>query len=196
MKLIVTFLFSLIFSPVVYTQTITHDDFAAIIPLLQKEDFKEAFSKTGQLLASTQNDSSDLRGIVTYMNIFSAAGMVSLEQMTHEDFLKNANKYVGQRLVMPAHPCIDSSLRGFNSLKFVIQDGKLQGSVIAANSARTSIFCFEYFRYADEINPSDFIGKNVRCGGTLESVEINPNKSTIWISRLHISNAFARVMTP
>lgn len=177
-------------------QVITYDDFKSVIPFLQKEDFKSAFEKTSQLLTSTKNDSSDLRGIVTYMNIFSAAGMVTLDQMTHDDFLRNANKYVGQRLVMSAHPCIDSSSKGYNSLQFVSTDGQLKGTTITANNKQTSILCFEYFKYADPINPSEYIGKTVRFGGTLASIEVNPNKSKIWVSRLHIDNAFARKMTP
>jgi len=195
MKLILTLLLPLLIATTSYGQVITYDDFKTVIPFLQKEDFKSAFEKTSQLLSATQNDSSDLRGIVTYMNIFSAAGMVTLDQMTHEDFLKNANKYVGQRLVMSAHPCIDSSAQGYNSLKFVTEKGQLQGMTIAANNKKTNIHCFEYFKYADPINPSELIGKIVRCGGTLETVEVNPNNSKIWISRLHINNAFAREMT-
>ena len=97
---------------------------------------------------------------------------------------------------MSAHPCIDSSTHGYNSLQFTVSDGKLQGMTITANNTKTNILFFEYFKYVDEINPADFLGKNVRSGGTLESVEVNPNKSKIWISRLHITNAFARVMTP
>ena len=196
MKFILTFLFPLFVGTTIYGQVITYDDFKTVIPFLQKEDFKGAFEKTNKLLGSTQNDTSDMRGIITYMNIFSAAGMVSLDQMTYDDFSKNANKYVGQYLVMSAHPCIDSSGQGFNSLKFVTQDGHLQGVTISANNKGTNILCFEYFQYADPIIPSDLIGKNVRCGGILKSFEINPNKSKIWISRLHISDAFARIMTP
>jgi len=196
MKYILTLLFPLFAALTSYEQVITYDDFKSVIPFLQKEDFKGAFEKTSQLLSSTQNDSSDLRGIVTYMNIFSAAGMVSLDQMTHADLLKNANKFVGQRLVMSAHPCIDSSSKGYNSLQFVTKDGQLQGMTITANNKKTNILCFEYFNYADPINPSALIGKNVRCGGTLSSVEVNPNNSKIWISRLHVNNAFAREMTP
>jgi hypothetical protein len=196
MKIILTFLFPFIFGATSYAQVITYDDFKTVIPFLQTEDFKSAFEKTNQLLSSTQNDSSDLRGIVTYMNIFSAAGMVTLGQMTYEDFSKNANKYIGQMIVMSAHPCIDSSENGYNSLKFITYENKLQGMTITANNAKTNILCFEYFDYSDPINPSDFIGKNVRCGGILQAVETNPNKSKIWISRLHISNAFARIMRP
>ena len=194
MKFILTFLLPFFVGTTIYGQVITYDDFKAVIPYLQKEDFKGAFEKTNQLLSSTQNDTSDLRGIVTYMNIFSSAGMVSLGQMTYDGFSKNANKYVGQYVVMSAHPCIDSLKQGFNSLKFVTKDGQLQGMTISANNKGTSILCFEYFEYAEPVNSGDYIGKNVRCGGILKSVETNPNQSTIWISRLHISDAFARVM--
>lgn len=196
MKGILTFLLPLIVATTSFGQTVTYDDFRTVIPFLQKEDFKGAFDKTNQLLSATDDDSSDLRGIVTYMNIFAAAGMVTLDQMTHADFLKHANRYLGKRLVMSAHPCIDSLSKGYNSLSFVTVDGQLQGMTIASNSKKTDILCFEYFKYAKPIDPAKFIGKNVRCGGTLESVEINPNNSKIWISRLHISNAFAREMTP
>jgi hypothetical protein len=120
--------------------------------------------------------------------------MVSLGQMTYDDFLKNSNKYIGQYVVMSAHPTIDSLKQGFNSLKFITENGQLQGMTISANIKGTSILCFEYFKYVEPVNPSDYIGKNVRCGGFLKSVEVNPNKSTIWISRIRISDAFARVM--
>jgi hypothetical protein len=121
MKFILTLLFPLIWRIIIYEQVITYDDFKTLIPFLQKGDFKSTFQKN-KLLSSTQNNSSDLRGIVTDMNIFSAAGM-ALEQMTYEDFKINSNKYIGQLIVMSLHPCIDSSAQGFNCLKFVTQDG-------------------------------------------------------------------------
>ena len=179
-----------------YGQGITYDDFKKVIPYLQTDDFKAAFEKTEVLLDMSQNDSSDLRGIVMYMNILSAAGMVSLDKMSYEDFSKNTSKYVGQWIVMPAHPCIDSSSNGYNSLQFISQDGKLEGMTISANISRTNILCFEYFNYSAPINPPNFIGKSVRCGGVLKEIEVNPNKSKIWISRLHVSDAFIRVITP
>lgn len=164
-------------------------------PYLQKEDYKTAFEKSKYLLTTTQNDSSDLRGIVTYINIYSAAGMVTKDQMTHAEFLKNANRFIGQRVVTSAHPAIDSATKGFNSLQFISKDNQIQGLTITANDAKTNILCFEYFKYKDPIDTENLVGKMVRCGGTLESVEVNPNNSKIWISRLHISNAFAREMT-
>lgn len=92
MKFILILFLPLLVTSASYGQVITYDEFKSVIPFLQKEDFKGAFDKTIKLLSNTQNDSSDLRGIVTYMNIFSAAGMVTLDQMTHTEFLKNANQ--------------------------------------------------------------------------------------------------------
>ena len=195
MKFILT-LFSLIIATSSFGQVITYENFKSIIPFVQKEDFKGAFEKTSALLNTTQNDSSDFRGIVIYMNIFSAAGMVALGQISGADFLKIANKFVGQRVVMSAHPCIDSSSHGFNSLQFKSESGQLQGMTITSNNKKTKILCFEYFKFAEILNPSELLGKYIRCGGILDRVEVNPNNSKIWISRLHISNAFAREMTP
>ena len=196
-KLILTIVTSLTIATTTFGQTITYDNFKEVIPFLEKEDFKGAYKKTTKLLKSTFNDSSDLRGIVTYMNIFSAAGMVSLNQMTYKGFEKITKKIIGQYVVMSGHPCIDSSASGFNSIQFIANDsGKLEGMTITANNEKTSILCFEYFDYADPINPSEMIGKNIRCGGILSSIETNPNKSTLWIARLRINNAFARIMTP
>ncbi len=186
----------LLLPSIIRAQVVTHDDFKSVIPYLQNEDFKSAFEKTKQLLSSTKNDSSDIRGIVTYMNIFAAAGMVTADQMTYDEFTKNTNQYIGQRIVMPAHPCIDSTALGYNSLKFVMHNGILKGMTTTANKTKTSILCFEYFVYKEPINPSRYIGKNVRCGGVLESIEVNPNKSKIWVSRVYIRDAFARVVTP
>ena len=197
MKFIAALLFSFLGLTTITAQTITYDDFRSVIPFLQKEDYKSAFEKTEQLLHSTKSDSSNLRGIVTYMNLFSGAGMVSLDQMSYDDFSKVLNKCVGQYLVMSAHPYIDSSAHGYNSLQLATRDdGQLQGTTASTNDKRTSILFFEYFTYRDTINPGDFIGKYVRCGGILEAFELNPNKSNIWIARLHIRDAFATIERP
>lgn len=195
MKSLTVLLFPILFTINLFGQTITYDDFKTVIPYLQKEDFKGAYEKTSQLLESTKNDSSDLRGIVTYINIFSACGLVSLDQMSFETFEKNTRKFLGQYVVMSAHPCIDTTLRAFNSVQFHFKEnGKFEGSTTTSNNQKTSILCFEYFEYAEDIVPSNFIGKNVRNGGILTKIEPNPNKSKIWIARLRIKNAFVRAL--
>ena len=196
-KNILTLLVTLTIATTAFGQTITYEDFKEVIPFLQKEDYSGAYEMTSKILKSTTNDGSDLRGIVTYMNMYSATGMVTLDQMTYEEFEEVTKDFIGQNVVMSAHPCIDSSATGFNSIQFITNErGQLEGMTITSNSQKTNILCFEYFDYADVIDPSELIGKNVRCGGTLSSIEINPNKSKIWVAKLRIKDAFARVMTP
>ena len=175
-------------------QVISYEDFKTIIPSLQSEDFKEAFLKTDKLLKSTKNDTSDLRGIVTYIDIWSSAGLVSLGQMKYEEFEKNAKQYIGQLLVMPGHPCVDSSKFTANALTFISKNGALIGMTTSANHKGTTILCFEYFKFHDTIDPAGYIGTNVRTGGILKSIEINPNRSTVWISRLNVEEAFVRAL--
>ncbi len=191
-KLFLLLLVSLCFTHAAFSQTIVYGNLKEILPFLEQEDYKGAYEKTDQLLKATVNDSSALRGIVTYMNIYSAAGMVSLDQMSYGKFKKVTEKFIGQFLIMPAHPCIDSTVNAYNSLQFVTnKDGKLEGMTMTSNSARTCILSFEYFDYTDPIVPADLIGKNVRCGGVLDSLETSPTKSKIWIVRLRLSHAMA-----
>ncbi|MGL4631564.1 MAG: hypothetical protein ACRCVT_10200 [Leadbetterella sp.] len=180
-----------------YCQTITYEDFKEVIPFLEKEEYKEAYKLTKKLLKNTVNDSSDLRGIVTYMNLFSASGMVIKDQMKHVEFEKISKEFIGQYVVMSAHPCIDSAANGFNSIQFRSKgNDTYEGTTIATNHKAINILFFEYFDYKENPHPSELIGKNVRCGGILSSGEINQNKSKIWIARIRIKDAFARVSEP
>jgi hypothetical protein len=188
--------FLLMLCTAIHAQVVTYDDFKSVIPLIQQENYKGTFQRTKQILDSTQNDSSDLRGIVTYMNILSAAGMVTRDQMTYDKFLKNANRFIGQRIVMSAHPIADSGKMASNSLQFIKRNGELEGMTVSNTRDGAHILCFEYFSYAEPVDPTVFAGQMVRCGGTLQKVEISPTRSKIWISRLEISNAFARASSP
>ncbi|MCL9805069.1 hypothetical protein NAT51_06040 [Flavobacterium amniphilum] len=191
------FLFvSLFVSVNVYSQTVTYEDFKLLIPFVQNENYKEVFEKSNEILSKTVDDSSDLRGIVSYMNLYASAGMVTVDQMSYEDFVKHSDRFVGKRLVMAAHPCVSSEDMASNSIKFVEDDGKQRAMVITNNKQKVNILFFEYFSFSEKQNPEDYIGKNVRSGGILEKIEVNPNKSKIWIARLHMKDSFVRTMTP
>jgi hypothetical protein len=187
MKLRLTILVPFLFCICINAQVLKYEDFKSIIPYLEKEDFKSAFEKSDHLLQITINDSSDIRGMITYMNIYSAAGMAFHDQMTREDFGKHVDKFVGQRLVMPGHPCADSTNRSYNSLTFLKKGDQFQGFTITSNSAHTCILCFEYYKFDPPINPTDYFGKEVRCKGILESFEVSTGPLKTWITRLHIS---------
>jgi len=197
MKRIFAFIF-LINSLNFFAQELTYEDFKSIIPFLKTEDYKGAFNKSQELLNSTKPDTTDIRAQISYMNIYSSAGMVTLEQMSHKDFGENLKKFIGKKLRMPGHPCLDSIAKApFNSFQFLKNDKKeLHGYTMVANTKKINILLFEYYDFKDKYNPEDFIGNNVRCGGILESFEVNSNKSLIWIGRLHISNAYVRRFTP
>ncbi|MGB4772799.1 MAG: hypothetical protein WBP58_15145 [Chitinophagaceae bacterium] len=178
-------------------QTVSNDDFRSLIPFMQKEDYKSAFKASDKILNATVNDSSNLRGIVTYMNLLASAGMVSKGEMKYDDFEKNAKKYIGHYVVMSAHPCIDSTKMAYNSVKLQPDEtGKVKGTVATTNQAATRILFFEYFDFEQPVDPSDYVGKNVRCGGILEDHKPNPNKTTVVVGRMYIKHAFINEMTP
>ena len=175
-----------------YGQILSYDDFKSLIPYLKTEDWKSAFKESGKLLKSADKDTSEFHAIILYINIFSAAGMVTENQMTYKELGKNVMKYQGQKIIMPAHP-VTSKYGAFRQLKFERTDSTNAAFTSATNSAGTNILCFEKFIFKDKINLADFPEKSIaRCGGTLDKIEINPNKSMIWILRLTITDAFAR----
>jgi len=179
-----------------FSQKLTHEDFRSIIPFLASEDFKSAFHTSQKLLEGAESDTSDFKAQISYVNIYSAAGMVCGDQMTHDEFEKNLKKFIGKKLKMPGHPCIDSVKFAFNSFNFAHKDGKLYGSTTTANNSKTNIFLFEYFNFNQEYNPNDYLGSTVRGTGILESYEINHNKSKIWIARIHLANSTVNLFKP
>lgn len=174
-----------------YGQTVSYEDFKSIIPYLQIEDWKMAFKESSKILSAAETDTSEFKAIVLYMNIFSAAGMVSKEQMTFDELSENIMKYQGQKIIMSGHQ-VTTEQGALKKLLFTVTDSTNEAFTSATNSKGTSIFCFEHFYLKDKINTEDFKDAIVRCGGTLDKIEINPKKSLIWILRLTVKDAFAR----
>lgn len=178
-------------------QEISYEEFRTLIPFLTKEDYKGAFEKSDALLKKTsENDDSDLKAQVSYINIYAAAGMVTKDEMRYEDFEKNTNRFIGKRLKMSGHPCIESTAKGMNSFQFTEENGQQQGMTVSTNRAKTNILLFEYYHFPETHNPEDYVGKTVRCGGILERFEISPTQSKIWIGRLHLKEATINIFVP
>ena len=104
-----------------FGQTLSYDDFNSLIPYLKTEDWKSAFKESSKLLKSTDKDTSEFHAIILYINIFSAAGMVTKNQMTYKELEKNVMKFQGQKIIMSAHP-VTSKDGALSQLKFEITD--------------------------------------------------------------------------
>jgi len=176
-----------------HAQTISYDDFKSIIPSLQKEDWSSAFNTSKNLLEAAPNDSSDFKAIVIYINIFSAAGMVTEGKMTYDELEQNIMKFKGQRILMSAHPVSENESNTLNQTMFSEIDSHFEGFTSATNAKGTNIFCFEKFYFNDKLNLKKLKKSIVRCGGTLDKIELNPNKSMIWIVRLTVTDAYVRI---
>lgn len=175
-----------------YGQTVTYDDFRSLIPYLQKEEWKPAFEESSKLLQSAEKDTSEFKAIVLYINIFSAAGMVTEGKMTYDKLEKNIMRHKGQKIIMSAHP-VTTRDGALGQTKFTISDTANEAFTAATNAKGINILCFEKFLLKDKIDLTEFPDRSfVRCGGTLEKIETNPNKSLIWILRLTVKEAFAR----
>lgn len=174
------------------SQNLTHDDFVSLIPALKQENWKSVFKESTKLLKENENDTTEYHAIILYINIFSAAGMVSEGQMSYAELEKNIMKFEGQKVILPAHP-VTTRVGALGQIKFEVNDSTNKAFISATNAKGFNILCFENISFKDKINLSDFPQKSlVRCGGTLEKIETNPNKSKIWILRLRIKDAFAR----
>jgi hypothetical protein len=192
MKKTIAFLILFWFLFQAFSQNLTYDNFKSLIPYLKVEDWKSAYIKSSKLLKSSENDTSEFRAIIVYINIYSAAGMVSQKQMSYKTLEKNIMKFKGQKIIMSAHP-VTSKEGAFNQVKFEITDSTNAAVTTVSNSSGTSIFCFEKFIFKDSVNTQDYPERSfVRCGGTLENIELNPNQSLFWIVRLTVSDAFVR----
>lgn len=173
-------------------QSLSYDDFKELIPYLVSEDWKSAFKQSGILLKSAGKDTSEFRAIILYINILSAAGMVTEGQMSYKELKKNVLKYKGQKIIMSAHP-VTTKEGALNQIKFYDSDSTKTAFTAATNIEGVNILCFEKFTFKEGINLDLFPEKSiVRCGGTLENIETNPNESLIWILRLTVTDAFAR----
>lgn len=191
-KVILSYLF-IVFALAVKAQTITYEDFKAIIPSLEANDYNASFDASKKILDANPNDASNFKSILIYINIYSAAGMVTEEKMTYQEMQKQVMQFEGQNIWMAIHPIAKSENNTINQTSISEVDGKFEGFSTATNKNSTNILCFEKFYFKDKLKLKKLENQFVRCSGTLEKIEFNPNKSLIWICRLTVKDAIAVV---
>ncbi len=174
------------------SQQLTYHDFKSLLPALNQEDWKSAYKASGKLLASAENDTSEMHALVVYIHLYAGAGLVAQRQMSYKKLKKDVFCYLGQKIIMPAHP-ISNKDGALNQTKLECNDTLSTGFCAAANKAGSTILCFEKFDFKEKMCPDAFPARTmVRCGGKLESIELNPNQSALWVLRLRVVEAFVR----
>ena len=114
MKITLTILFIITGLATSYGQTVSDEDFHKVISYLKKEDWKSAFQKTSEILKLSSGDTSELKAVMLYMNIYSAAALVAEGKMSYKELTKNIKRFEGQKIVMAAHPVSASEERTIN----------------------------------------------------------------------------------
>lgn len=192
MKKIILFL--LVFSSftALQAQQITQEDYSSIIPFVKSEDWKSAFKMSSKLLNKAQNDTSEFKSMVAYLNIYAATGLTSEGKMSRNKLSEIALKYKGQSIFMAGHLASKDGRNTLNKTFLSILDGKSQGfTIITNNSAK--ILLLEDISFAKNVDPSFYAGSYVRCGGLLKDIEVNPDKNnTDWILKLTVTDSFIR----
>ena len=141
---------------------------------LQNENWKMADSLTDILLAKVDKaESTNLYNeVLYYISIFSNAGLMNQQIITKEQALNKVKKYVGCRLILPAH--LFSSNTSLNCTKIDdINQNTLFSSVSNLNG--TQIFSFEYVKMKDSLDESklkQLEGKYVKMRGILKAITV------------------------
>ncbi len=191
---ITTFLFGILMLIGFHSSTaqpVTKEDCIQLNTALSSENWKHVFKESTKLLKQAENDSSDYRAIVLYMNLMSAAGMVTIGEMTFKELEKNVMKYQGQKIITSSRPVTMENGK-FGATKLFAAEKSYEAFTSVTNSKKVNILSFEKFIIKDKINIYEYQQTNVHCGGILEKIETNPSQSITWVLRLTVKDAFVR----
>lgn len=175
-------------------QNISFETFNSLVTDLETGDYTNAFNKSRALLEGDDTAGTGFRPLIVYVNIISAAGLVSQKKLTHDQLLGIAEKFKGQKISSLPAFCADSNRIAFRTFCFHTDGQGQHITFTSCNNDATSIFVFEKYLLAQTAAPADFIGKQVIATGILDTVAINENRSTIWIARMTVRDTELRTV--
>jgi hypothetical protein len=190
MKKIILTLALLVFAVASFAQKITEEQFKELVRLLDKEDWKTVYQNSGQLLKNAKDD-DELKPMVTYMHLLSAAGSVTIDQMSFSELKKIVAKFNGQKILMAAHTIAKSENDTMNKTLIEQTPKGSTGFTTATNSKGVNILCFEHFSFKEKVEAKDFENAFAMCGGVIESIEVHDSPMKIWILKIKVKDAFA-----
>lgn len=170
---------------------INGNDALPLFQQLQQKNYKEAHKTAKALLENFGTDSSFIMGIVRYGFLYSGAALIAEEKMDYADLRPYSTQLEGKIIVMPGHPTTaDTSTLRLNTNVLRAKDKAFEARTTSTNASGSSIYFFETFYFNRNLDLNRLEGLNTQCGGTLKSIQFNPNESLIWIMRLEIEEAF------
>lgn len=171
-------------------QQIQRDDMLSLYRSLSIKNWDSAYIKANALIKKFPTDSSDFKATINYALILSAAGKVSNHTMSYPELRQTAKSIMGKHIMMPAHFITTDTLSVAPSIT-VLNDnnGRSKGTTIIKNAEGNTVLCFEDFEFKEQLDLASFKNAKYRCGGKLNTVEINSYMDDIWIMRLRITDA-------
>ncbi len=171
--------------------SLTDKQWDELFDKLANERWKEAFDlSSGYITRLKNDDSADSIGNLRYILIYSAAGAVSVGDLSYDDLEKELPKVVGKKIVTPFRPLgIECQPPMFNHICGSKEKGDSDAMTTATNRQATSILAFEYIKLADRFNFSKHKGKPAAVVGIANEIVPNPNRSNIVIVRIYIEKA-------
>jgi len=170
---------------------LTAEDWNSVIPYLVDEDWINAEKVSGELLKRFKGDDEmlDEAGIVRYMYINAAGGLVGSKEIEKEDALEKLKGLEGKVIVTPFNMYKKGGMFNYLTLS---EDGK-NWSKCVANDAATEIHIFEIFEMDDKLlidNATQYEGKTMRMialikeiktgGYAMPRLEITYKSTEIW----------------
>jgi hypothetical protein len=170
---------------------ITDKQWQDLFSALGNEDWNTAFGLSDKYLKLLKdNDEANSIANLRYMYLFSAAGRVSERKMSYDELEQIVKSFVGKKIVSPFRT-IAAKCEG-REFNFICPSDNAKNKIVtvATNKAATSIYAFEYTQLKEDFDFDKYKGKFAAVSGVVKSIVPNPNKSTLVILRIYISDGY------
>jgi hypothetical protein len=171
------------------SDTITETQWHDIVKALVQENWSTAFALSAENLKRAGEAATDPKklAMLRYVYLLSAAGKVFEGTMTYDELEKAVKDHVGKQIAFPPRP-IKLECQGEFNLICGSEKEKNKAMVTASNRKATSIFAFEYIEFKDKVDFAKNAGKKGEITGIIKDIAPNPNKTTIVILRIYVSD--------
>lgn len=174
--------------------SITETKWPEIVKALSQEDWSAAYTLSSDELKRTLEAAEPRKlAMLRYAYLYSAAGKVFEGTMTYDVLEKAVRDYIGKEIAFPPRK-IKLGCQGAFNFICPSEEGKNKAMVAAANRKGTSIFAFEYLEFKDKVDLAEKEGKKGEITGVIKDIAPNPNRTTIVILRIYVSNANIEVL--